>query len=101
MGEKEVVVFSVVFGGKKEETSVTEGSKVVKELGTGRVFEGVVGVMKVRVVLGDPARREEAMLGGNMVGEGGSEVCGSVRRDRLVEVEVCILEGEERGMGNF
>ena len=31
-----------------------------------------MGVMKVRVVLCDPARREEAMLGGNMVGEGGS-----------------------------
>ena len=35
MGEKEVVVFFVVFGGNMEETSVTEGSKVVKELGTG------------------------------------------------------------------
>jgi len=101
MGEKEVVVFFVVFGGNMEETSVTEGSKVMKELGTGRVFERVVRIMEVRVVLCDPARREKAMFGGNMVGEGGSKVCGGVRRDRVVEVEICILEGEERGMGKM
>ena len=38
-GKSDVVMFGMVFGGHVEETSVTEGAKVVDELGAGRVAE--------------------------------------------------------------
>ena len=83
-GKGEVVMFCMVFWGYLEETSVTEGAKMVNELGARRVSEGASRVMKVGVVVRNPARREESMFSCNMLTEGMMEVFGGVRCDGVV-----------------
>ena len=77
-GQKVVVVFGMVFEGSVQESSVAEGAKVKEELSGGGVSQGMFGVMKILVVLGDPSGGEEAMFGGDVMTEGVSKVPGGV-----------------------
>ena len=65
-----MVMFGMVLGGDVEETSMTEGSKMMEKLCAGRVSERVRRVMEVGIVLSDPARWEETMFSGDVMTEG-------------------------------
>ena len=78
------MVFGVVFERRMEESSVAEGPKVEEKLSGGRVAQGVFGIVKILIVLGDPSRREKAMFCGDVMTEGVSEVSSSVGGDGFI-----------------
>ena len=92
MRESVSMVFGMISRGDVEETNVTEGTEVKEELDSWRCAKGSCGVMKIRIVLGDPPGREEAVLSGDVMREGASEVGGGVRRNGVVKMIEGILE---------
>ena len=98
MRESVSMVFGMVSRGDVEETNVTESTEVKEELDSWRCAKGRCGVMKIRIVLGDPPGREEAVLSGDVMREGASEVGGGVRRNGVVKMIEGILEVEDGGM---
>ena len=92
MRKNTMVMFGMVLGGDVEEASVAESLKMMEKLNLLRGSEGVSGVMKIGIVLGDPARGEKAMFCCNLMTESVIDVCSGVCSDSFVEMIEGILE---------